>query len=128
MSKNKIIPYDPKLRELARKLRKESTLSEILLWKEIKNKKMLNYEFHRQVPIDKFIVDLYCHELSLVIEIDGITHAGKEDYDEKRQKRLESLGVHFLRFDDLEVKFKMEEVLKAIENWIKDKAQPKTSS
>ena len=112
MSKNKIIPYDPKLRKLARKLRKESTLSEILLWKEIKNKKMLNYEFHRQVPIDKFIVDFYCHELSLVIEIDGISHAWKEDYDEKRQKRLESLGVHFLRFDDLDVKFKMEEVLK----------------
>ena len=128
MSKNKIIPYDPKLRELARKLRKESTLSEILLWKEIKNKKMLNYEFHRQVPIDKFIVDFYCHELSLVIEIDGITHAGKEDDDEKRQKRLESLGVHFLRFDDLDVKFKMEEVLKVIEKWIKDYTIENTSS
>ena len=128
MSKNKIIPYDPKLRKLARKLRKESTLSEILLWKEIKNKKMLNYEFHRQVPIDKFIVDFYCHELSLVIEIDGISHALKEDYDERRQKRLESLGVHFLRFDDLDVKFKMEEILKAIEKWIKDYTKENTSS
>ncbi len=123
MSKNKIIPYDPKLRELARKLRKESTLSEILLWKEIKNKQIMNYEFHRQVPMDKYIVDFYCHELSLAIEIDGTSHAFKEKYDNKRQNRLESLGVQFLRFDDLDVKFKMEEVLKSIEKWIKENTQ-----
>jgi very-short-patch-repair endonuclease len=50
---NRIIWYDPKLKELARKLRKESTLSEILLWKEIKGRK-LGIEFHRQVPVDRY--------------------------------------------------------------------------
>lgn len=50
--------------------------------------------------------------------IDGISHALKEIYDEKRQQRLESLGVRFLRFDDLEVKFQMESVLSRIKEWI----------
>jgi len=118
MPRNKIIPYNPVLRDLARNLRKESTLSEILLWKEIKTKQILGYQFHRQVPIDNYIVDFFCHELFLAIEIDGISHALKETYDEKRQQRLESLGVRFLRFDDLEVKFQMESVLSRIKEWI----------
>lgn len=118
MSRNKIIPYNPVLRDLARNLRKESTLSEILLWKEIKTKQILGYQFHRQVPIGNYIVDFFCHELFLAIEIDGISHALKETYDEKRQQRLESLGVRFLRFDDLKVKFQMESVLSRIKEWI----------
>ncbi len=52
--RNKIIPYKPNLKQHARKLRKSSTLSEILLWKELKKKK-LGFEFHRQLPIDNFI-------------------------------------------------------------------------
>ena len=118
MPRNKIIPYNPVLSDLARNLRKESTLSEILLWKEIKTKQILGYQFHRQVPIDNYIVDFFCHELFLAIEIDGISHALKETYDEKRQQRLESLGVRFLRFDDLEVKFQIESVLSRIKEWI----------
>ncbi len=99
-------------------MRNESTLSEILLWKEIKTKQILGYQFHRQVPIDNYITDFFCHELFLAIEIDGISHALKETYDEKRQQRLESLGVRFLRFDDLEVKFQIESVLSRIKEWI----------
>jgi very-short-patch-repair endonuclease len=73
MVKNIIIPYNPNLKQFARHLRNNSTLSEILLWKQIKNK-AFGIEFHRQVPIDEFIVDFYCHELMLAIEIDGISH------------------------------------------------------
>jgi very-short-patch-repair endonuclease len=63
-------------------------------------------EFHRQVPLDKFIVDFYCHELMLAIEIDGVTHGTEEarEKDLTRQARLESLGVSFLRFYDGDVK------------------------
>ena len=68
-----IIPYNPKLREFARFLRNNSTLSEVLLWKQIKNKS-LGVEFKRQVPILEYIVDFYCQELRLVIEVDGNTH------------------------------------------------------
>jgi len=91
MPRNKIIPYDPKLKARARHLRKNSTLSEILLWQQIKNK-ALGVQFHRQVSLDKYIVDFYCHELMLTIEIDGPIHDHEEvtKYDLRRQKRLES--------------------------------------
>ncbi len=69
MPRNTIISYNPKLKQFARDLRNNSTLSEILLWRQIKGQK-LGYEFHRQVPIDEFIVDFYCHELKLVIGVD----------------------------------------------------------
>ena len=89
MSRNKIIPYDPRLKELARDLRKQGTLAEILLWKRIQRKQLQGYEFHRQVPIDHYIVDFYCHELMLAIEVDGGSHFYKEERDQVRQNRLE---------------------------------------
>ena len=96
------------------------TLSEVLLWKEIKNKNILGFDFDRQRPIGNFIVDFYCKELSLAVEIDGDTHIYKYDYDEERQRELEKLGVHFLRFEDIEVKKNMSNVLRVIENWIEN--------
>jgi len=104
--KNKIIPYNPKLKEYARLLRKNSTLSEVLLWQQIKNK-ALGVQFHRQVPMLDYIVDFYCHELMLAIEIDGDSHLYKYEYDIKRQGELEKEGVVFLRFTDLEIKRNM---------------------
>jgi len=119
MKTNKIIPYNPRLRILARQLRKNSTLSEVLLWNKIKNKS-LGYEFHRQVPIDEFIVDFYCHELLLVIEIDGSTHDYNFDYDNLRQTDLEKYGIKVIRFLDIDVKKSMNEVLRGIGNTISD--------
>ncbi len=118
--RRKIIPYNPKLKELAKKLRQNMTLSEVLLWQELKGKQMLGYDFDRQRPIDEYIVDFYCKDLFLAIEIDGITHTyeGAFEKDQIRQLRLESLGVHFLRFDDLDVKRNMNWVLNTIHEWI----------
>ena len=116
--KRKITPYNPKLKELARKLRNNSTLAEVLLWRHLKGKQMRGYDFHRQKPIDQYIVDFYCSELMLAIEIDGVTHDFKLPNDYERQQRLESLGVRFLRFQDEEVKRNMEGVLLVIESWI----------
>lgn len=101
----KITPYDPKLMPLARKLRKNLTFGEVLLWNEIKNKQ-LGVRFSRQIPIDKFIVDFYCKDLLLAIEVDGDSHYydNQSEKDANRQERLESLGVSFIRFDDLDVK------------------------
>ncbi|MFN0158775.1 MAG: endonuclease domain-containing protein [Bacteroidota bacterium] len=118
--KQPIIHYNPRLKEFARQLRRESTLSEVLLWKELKGKQMMGYDFHRQKPIDEYIVDFYCPVLRLAIEIDGISHAFNQQNDEQRQKRLETLGIRFLRFDDLNVKFQMEKVLETIRQWIRD--------
>ena len=117
--KNKIIAYNPKLKLLARNLRNNSTLSEVLLWQKIKGKSF-GVEFHRQVPLDEFIVDFYCHELMLAIEVDGNSHDNKYDYDISRQGILEKLGVTFIRFNDLDVKKYMNNVLRALEQKIED--------
>jgi len=126
MSKRKIIPYNPKLVPLAKKLRKNMTLSEILLWQELKSKQMLGYDFDRQRPLDNYIVDFYCKDLQLAIEIDGVTHTFEENAknDEVRQQRLEELGVRFLRFDDLDVKKELKYVLNKIHEWILENTHP----
>jgi len=100
-------------------LRSNSTLSEIIFWNNIKGKSY-GYEFHRQVPIDNYIVDFFCHELNLAIEIDGNTHDYNFDNDEKRQLVLESLGIIVLRFSDIEVKKSINEVLRILESRISE--------
>lgn len=114
----KRIYYNPKLTALSRELRNNSTLSEVLLWGYLKRGKILGYDFHRQKPIDNYIVDFFCYDLMLVIEIDGKSHEGKEAYDEARQKRLEYLGLRFLRFQDHDVKKQIHWVVEEIELWI----------
>ncbi|MBA3531667.1 MAG: DUF559 domain-containing protein [Ardenticatenales bacterium] len=118
MSRTKLIPYNAKLLPLAKKLRQQSTLAEILLWQQLQGKKLLGYDFHRQKPLDHYIVDFFCPALLLAIEIDGDSHEGQADADERRQARLESWGVRFLRFQDREVRQEMEKVLRIIEAWI----------
>ncbi len=122
MERRQIIPYNPKLKEIARQLRNNSTLSEVLLWLELKGKKMNGYDFHRQKPIDNYIVDFFCHELMLAIEIDGISHTWEEVAvnDEIRQRQIESLGIRFLRFDDKDIKQNMSFVLNTIHDWIEE--------
>jgi very-short-patch-repair endonuclease len=115
--------YDTGLKALARELRNHSTLAEVLLWNQIKNKKLLGYDFHRQKPIDRFIVDFFCPDLMLAIEIDGVSHGQKGYADVERQRRLESLGIHLIRFEDSMVKREMPKVLSAIEGWILTRAK-----
>ena len=116
--KENIIAYNPALKEKARELRKNSTKTEILLWKFLKGKQLRGYDFHRQKPIDEFIVDFFCPELMLAIEIDGVSHIGKEIYDNERQSKLERLGIKFLRFKDDDVFYNCDFVMKEIERWI----------
>ncbi|MBL7937320.1 MAG: DUF559 domain-containing protein [Bacteroidia bacterium] len=114
--KNKILPYNPILKDLAKQLRQQGILSEVLLWKKIKNKS-LGVEFHRQVPIDNYIVDFYCHELMLAIEVDGNSHMNSETQinDLIRQEILEKLGVIFIRFSDLDIKKNMNDVIRCLQ-------------
>ncbi len=117
--KNKIIPYNPKLKEYARQMRKNSTLAEVLLWQKIKNR-ALGVQFHRQVPMLEYIVDFYCHEIQLAIEIDGDSHEYRYVYDSQRQGELEKRGVQFLRFSDQEVKKNMFSVELALEEKVRE--------
>jgi very-short-patch-repair endonuclease len=113
MKRNSIIRYNPELKKRARLLRTRCTPSEALLWSKIR-RKSLGYEFHRQVPINEFIVDFYCHELNLAIEVDGFVHDSRQEYDLWRQKRLESLGVVFIRFQNEDVINGINEVIRSL--------------
>ena len=120
MARRKIIPYNPKLKELARQLRNDSTKTEIFLWLKLKGKQMYGYDFHRQKPIDNYILDFFCYELMLGIEVDGYSHQFLEVYnnDGIKEKRMNELGIALLRFTDDEVLNEMENVLRAIEYYI----------
>jgi very-short-patch-repair endonuclease len=110
--------YDPRLKQRSRELRKNGTLAEVLLWNQLKRRRMLGFSFLRQKPVYKYIVDFYCPKLKLVIEIDGDSHLNKFERDQTRQKRLEDLGLTVLRFHDRDVKRDMANVLRCIQNWM----------
>ncbi|GAB4510080.1 MAG: DUF559 domain-containing protein [Allomuricauda sp.] len=115
-----IIKYNPKLKELARLLRRNATKSEIRLWPKLKRDQMHGYDFHRQKPIDEYIVDFFCNKLSLAIELDGYSHQleGTWKKDVVKTKRLNELGIQMLRFSDTQVLCDMDNVLRAIEEYI----------
>ena len=115
------VHYNPRLKEIARTLRKNMTLGEILLWKELKGKKLLGYDFHRQKPIDEYVVDFYCPKLKLIIELDGDSHDGKEEADRLRQARLELHGLTVLRFWDVDVKDSVDGVVEQLREWIESR-------
>ena len=122
MTRN-IIFYKPYLKELAKQLRQNSTLAEVLLWNELKNKQLFELDFDRQKPLGNYIVDFYCKELMLAIEIDGDSHNYNYETDVARQKELEELGIRFLRFDDAEVKKNIQNVIREIEAWVLENIQ-----
>ena len=97
----KIIPYSPKLKARAKEIRHHMTLAEVLLWKRLKNRQVLGCDFDRQRPIGNYIVDFYCKELMLAIEVDGRSHDFKELQDQRRQKEIEAYGIRVLRFWEL---------------------------
>lgn len=115
-----MLHYNPRLRRLARDLRKQSTLAEVLLWRHLKGRQRRGVDFDRQKPIDEYIVDFFAAKLMLAIEIDGDTHRYKGVTDNERQRRLERLGIRFLRFKDQAVKADLANVVRAIDCWIED--------
>jgi very-short-patch-repair endonuclease len=116
----KIIPYNPKLKDLARKLRNDSTLGEVLLWKELKSKQYFEYNFHRQKPLLNYIVDFYFKELNLVIEVDGHYHNHEEkvEVDQLRDQELAEYNLTVIRFSENEVRKDIVNVLRTIEKHI----------
>ena len=85
--RRKIITYNSRLKEKARELRNNSTFTEVMLWNYLKKKQMKGYDFHRQKPLDEYIVDFFCIELMLAIEVDGESHYGNEAKDFKAAKK-----------------------------------------
>ena len=111
---------------LAKQLRDRMTEAEVILWEVIKSKKFNGYKFRRQHPIHQFIVDFYCHELKLIIEIDGKYHESEEQkkLDLKRSDLLQFQGLTVLRFTNEEVISNIVQVLKVLENKINSLPRP----
>jgi len=99
--------------EKRRSLRHRATFAERLLWKELKGKKIAGFKFRRQFSVGPYILDFYCPELKLAIEVDGASHDTPEaqERDRVRQSIIEGYGIRFLRIRDEEVKESMENVL-----------------
>ncbi|GAB5528409.1 MAG: DUF559 domain-containing protein [Roseivirga sp.] len=113
------IYYDKSLTKKACYLRNNSTLPEILLWNELKRGKIRKYDFHRQKPILHYIVDFFCYPLMLAIEVDGESHNSTAfEYDWNRQKKIEAIGISFLRFHNDSIKHDMANVLHTLHSYI----------
>lgn len=104
----------------ARELRRNMTHAQTVLWAEIRNRKLEGIKFRRQHPIGQFIVDFYCSEKNLAIEIDGDIHADEliKEYDQNRSFELEKLGLKVIRFNNSEVLGNLNEVLQEIRKYL----------
>ena len=114
MALQNILPYTPEAREKAK-----MTKSEKVFWEGIR-KEQLHIRFYRQFPILDYIVDFYCKEIGLAIEIDGKSHQNRFLEDSHRQERIETLGVRFLRFTNKEVLEDLDNVLQELKNTIEN--------
>ncbi|MGC9575765.1 MAG: DUF559 domain-containing protein [Desulfobacterota bacterium U4-17] len=102
------------LREFARSLRKEQTDAESTLWRLLRDRRIAGAKFRRQHPIPPYVVDFYCHEANLVVEVDGGQHAEQRRGDERRTAFLERRGLRVLRFWNHEVLQETDAVLEHI--------------
>ena len=111
----------PQIFRNARALRKNMTFAEKKIWNELlKNKKMLGFKFRRQHAFNRYILDFYCHELKLSIEIDGEIHEEKNqmEYDECRTNHLKEFGITEIRFKNLQVLNDIKKVKQSIITFI----------
>ena len=121
------IPYNKALTEKARENRKNPTSAEKKLWYEVlRNKRLDNLKFTRQKPLDEYIVDFYCAELMLAIEIDGDTHAEQEEYDKSRTENLNKYGIEVVRYTNSEVLNNLEGVYQDLSERVSEKKAPKS--
>ena len=119
--KIEVLPRNKELLNKSRSLRKGYVLSEVIFWKQVRNKEFHQIDFDRQKIIGNYIVDFYIKSLGVVLEIDGSSHNDKEEYDEKRQLFLESLDLVVYRISDNRIKNDLGNVMKELEDFIIEK-------
>jgi very-short-patch-repair endonuclease len=100
----------------AKRLREVSTPSEQALWAHLRGGQVLGLKFRRQAPIGPYIADFFCHELRLVLELDGSIHEEESQiaHDDNRDANLQALGYRILRFTNQDVRDDVESILEAI--------------
>ena len=109
--------FKVKQKGLVSNLRNNSTLAERILWQRLRNRRLDGLKFRQQHAIGQYIVDFFCSEHKLIIEIDGSVHEHSAEADRERQDELESLGYHVLRFKNSEVCQGIQEVLYKISSF-----------
>lgn len=110
------LPYNPQLKERARALRQAGNLPEVLFWNQVKHKQFKGYDFDRQKIIGNYIVDFYCTNCNVVIEIDGSSHDDKVEYDAARDAYLENLGLTIIHIPAADVLQSMDAVMEKLFN------------
>jgi len=107
-----------KIFENAKALRQEMTKEEKIMWGILRNRRLNGLKFRRQHPVLDYIVDFYCHEYKLIVEIDGGIHQLKEniEYDKDRTEIFEEEGLQVLRFTNKEILENIDQVKAAILN------------
>lgn len=118
--KKKIIYNHPLFKERRKELRKTETSAESILWKFIRNKKLCGIKFFRQYSIGSYVLDFYCPEARIAIELDGGYHAKSEqkEYDRERTWFLRDKDIHVMRFWNDDILKNPELVLEKIKNKI----------
>ena len=111
------------LKHNARRLRREMTNSERVLWARLRGKQILNIQFYRQKPIGSYIVDFYAFQARIVIEVDGSQHmeSDKEQKDAQRDIYLKNKGLCVLRFNNLQVLQEVDSVMEVIYQAVKER-------
>ena len=117
-------------KEKRRLLRKNMSKAEVIMWSRLKQKQILGYKFRRQYSVGSYVIDFYCPELKLAIEIDGTSHFKEraEYYDRNRQESIEQLGIRFLRFSNMEVYKNRSGVLEVIVDTVRTIREPSFKS
>ena len=110
-----VVPYNTNLKQISKDLRRKPTEAERCLWKRLKLKH-LGYVFYRQKPIGDYIVDFYCQQAKLVVEVDGDYHSNFEarGNDKVRNAYMKNLGLTVLRFSNSEVLKNTDKVVREI--------------
>jgi very-short-patch-repair endonuclease len=108
---------EPELLRIAGDLRKSMTSAEKVLWERLRNRQVKGFRFRRQHPIKDFIVDFFCYDAMLVIEVDGSVHdeTSQKERDEQRTIIMKRLGIKEIRFSNEAVINKTDQVIKKIE-------------
>ncbi len=88
---------------IARRLRRDQTLAEKVLWKLVRNRRLGGFKFLRQVPIDRYFADFVCEAGKLIVELDGPVHEDRNAEDARRTEVLERFGYSVLRFPNARV-------------------------
>lgn len=109
---------------MARQLRNKQTDAERLLWRYLRNRKILGYKFRRQHPIGRYIVDFVCLEKMVVIELDGGQHLEQTEQDMERTEYLSSIGYEVYRYWNNDVLVNTESVLAHISDVLPDTPHP----